>query len=218
MGKLRKFISFSFAVLLVLSFSLTALAISVPDPDRKGSINITMHMGQETVGGGDLSVYRVGEVYQGDTGYFFRVTGDFVDCGLSLEDLTVENLAADFAKVAKNRQFTPIATKTIAADGTVSFTDLEIGLYLMVQNTAANGYNTAAPFLVSLPQWKDGEYSYEINASPKVELTKSDTPDPGPDPLPPTGQLQWPIPVMAILGMFLFAAGWILYRREEVAQ
>lgn len=85
-------------------------------------------------------------------------------------------------------------------DGEIAFTGLELGLYLLVQHKAAKGYETAAPFLVSVPMEEDGVLRYDVDASPKVELEKkpeptSTTPPAPTDPrLPYTGQLNWPVP------------------------
>lgn len=71
-------------------------------------------------------------------------------------------------------------------DGEIAFTGLELGLYLLVQHKAAKGYETAAPFLVSVPMEEDGVLRYDVDASPKVELEKNRNPPP-PRPLhPPT--------------------------------
>lgn len=43
------------------------------------------------------------------------------------------------------------------------------------------------------------------------------TPPVGPEKLPQTGQLKWPVPVLAALGMLLLLAGSILMRRERDA-
>lgn len=32
--------------------------------------------------------------------------------------------------------------------------------------------------------------------------------------LPQTGQLNWPVPVLAVSGVLLFAAGWVLNKKE----
>ena len=91
---------------------------------------------------------------------------------------------------------------------------MEPGLYLLVQYKAAEGYEAAAPFLVSVPMNEDGTYIYDVDASPKVELTKAPQPTPTPTPKPPTlaqtGQLNWPVPVLAIIGLCLFSLGWLL--------
>ena len=85
-------------------------------------------------------------------------------------------------------------------------------MYLLVQNQAAEGYQAAAPFLVSVPMNEDGTYIYDVDASPKVELTKAPQPTPTPKPptLAQTGQLNWPVPVLAIIGLCLFSLGWLL--------
>ena len=71
---------------------------------------------------------------------------------------------------------------------------------------------------MSLPQWQNDGYVYDLTASPKVPLvpepTEPTVPTEPTDPtdpwLPQTGQLNWPIPLMAVSGLALFMAGCIL--------
>ena len=91
-----------------------------------------------------------------------------------------------------------------------------------------------APFLVSLPGvdkagtgrvWdvtavsKDAFRPAEPDTpSPPdpVEPSEPDVPDtPGGDRLPQTGQLNWPVPVLAGAGLVLFLAGLLLFRRRH---
>lgn len=179
---------------LIGAYSGTALAHDVPDESRRGSIHITMHQGDKAVGGGTLTLYRVGAVHEDEGNYDFVLTGDFAACTASLDDIQSSALADSLARYAGERSLRG-TEKVIASDGTVTFTDLELGLYLLVQNRAADGYNAAAPFLVSVPMMEDGTYIYDVNASPKTELEtappKPDNPS-GSSPtekLPQTGQL-----------------------------
>ena len=146
-------------------------------------------------------------------------------------------------------------TKTVDADGNAAFEDLELGLYLIVQSKASNGYAPIKPFLVSLPMAENGKWNYEVDASPKVggyTPVNPDTPPVPPTPvpdkpvapgnpdnpvapgnpdnpalagrpdgavmsgLPQTGQLNWPVPVLAVSGVLLFAAGWVLNKKEAL--
>lgn len=63
-------------------------------------------------------------------------------------------------------------TRTISGDGAIDFDNLDLGLYLLVQNQAAEGYLKAAPFLVSMPMMEDGTYIYDVIANTKIELEK----------------------------------------------
>lgn len=216
MRKLQRLSAFLFAAILVLGLSIPVYAHDYVQMDKKGTITITMHVGDTAVGGGTLTMYRVGEVRENDGDYEFQPAGDFVSCGEPFEDVTSPTLADSLAKYASDKKITGV-TNDINMDGSVTFTDLEVGLYLFVQNKAASGYNKADPFLVTLPYMQGNEqYSYNVDASPKVELEKepeSTTPPPAKphEPtLPKTGQLNWPIPVLAVLGLLLFTAGWLM--------
>lgn len=199
--------------LLLSSVSITAYAHEVPDTTKKGFITVTMTYENKAVPGGTLTLYRVGAVAEDDGNYSFALTGAFTGSGFSLEDIQSAQLAKDLAAYVGDHKL-PGTTKEIESTGKVSFSDLELGLYLLVQTEAASGYSKAEPFLVSVPLNEDGAYRYHVDASPKVELKKESMPTTPPTPssptLPQTGQLNWPIPVLAVLGLLLFSAGWML--------
>lgn len=207
------------SLLLTLIFmgwsSLSALAAEVPDLNVKGTVTVTMHSGEAIVAGGTLTLYRVGEIYEDDGNYDFKPTGDFKAWGENFEDIQSPELALDLADYA-HRHFLKGITENISEEGIAEFKELEPGLYLLVQQEAAKGYLQANPFLVSLPIMENGKYVYQADASPKVDIEREQTkvptvPEkPSDSRLPQTGQLNWPIPVMAITGLLLCAFGWIL--------
>ena len=213
------------AVLLLCTVGVTAAAQNVPDLSWKGSITVTMRQGETAVSGGSLTLYRVGEVREEDGNYSFVLTGDFTGCGQSLTNIQSAQLAKNLAQYVADHDLIG-TTSEIDSSGTVTFPQLTLGLYLLVQNKAASGYNKAEPFLVSVPMRENGAYVYDVNASPKVEVQKTSEPgDSVPknpststtstsgksnSKLPQTGQLNWPVPVLAVSGMCLFAIGWML--------
>lgn len=213
MGK--RIISILTALLILCGLPVTALAHAVPEETRKGSITVTMRIGDTLVSGGSLTLYRVGEVHEDDGNYSFVPTGDFTDCGVSLDLVQSPESAEGLAAYAKDHKLTG-TTRTVGKDGKVTFSNLELGLYLLVQTRAARGYSKVSPFLVTVPYAEDGVYIYEVDADTKMELEKEPKPTAPPSPphnggkLPQTGQLNWPVSVLAILGMTLFAAGWVL--------
>lgn len=204
------------SLLLCCCMGVTAYAHEVPDPSRTGSISVTMLYGQTAVPGGSLTLYRVGAIAQDDGNYSFTLTGDFAGCGKTLDDLESSELAASLADYAEKAGLKG-KTVTIGEDGSAAAKGLELGLYLLVQKQAADGYEAAAPFLVSVPMEENGTYLYHVDASPKVGTLTQTEPEPNVPPntppdtkLPQTGQLNWPVPVMAVLGMFLFVVGWAM--------
>lgn len=203
-------------ILLPFAANLTAYAHETPDNSKSGSISVSMVYNHEAVSGGSLTLYRVAEVSEDNGNYGFALTEEFTGSGISLVDLSSVPVES-FAAYAADHNLIGI-TANIGSDGTVLFSDLKLGLYLLVQNQAADGYKAATPFLVSVPIQEKSVYRYDVDASPKVELEKSPVTPPTTNPtakptdpsLPQTGQLNWPVPVLAVLGMSLLMIGWIL--------
>lgn len=266
MKSIRKRLAAVLAALTLLVWcAAPAFALEVVDLSRTGSIKVSLYDSEtsEAVGGGTLTLYRVAKVQKDNANLSFVYTNGFEDCGVELGDLSEGELAGQLAeKIAATAEST---TVEISDFGTAEFGDLEVGLYLVVQTTAAENYNVINPFLVSVPIQENGSYVYDVDALPKVGTAAKktpnppdtpdtpDTPDkpdeenpntpvaPGPDNpdgwvlgangekiylnpeapspdnpnghvmgahgLPQTGQLNWPIPVLAVTGVVLVAAG-----------
>lgn len=122
----------------------------------------------------------------------------------------------------------PEVTVITAAGGRAVHEPLAAGLYLLTAAPCQKGSYTytAAPALVGLPlEQPGGGWQYAVTAAPKLERTGTyvpppiiipDNPAPTPaDKLPQTGLLQWPIALLAALGLVLLAVGGALRRRSE---
>lgn len=291
----RRFAALLLMLCLLEAGALPALATSAnirlvdaSGNPATGTIRVALYDSakDKALSGGQLTLYRVAEVKRKNGDLSFEYCGDFYGCGIALGDLTDSTLADQLLEYMP--QGARGTTKTVDADGNAAFEDLELGLYLIVQSNASNGYAPIKPFLVSLPMAENGKWNYEVDASPKVggytpvnpdtppvpptpvpdkpgtpeqptEPTNPDTPKnpDGPDSpvspgspdspvapgnpdnpvapgnpdnpalaghpdgavmsgLPQTGQLNWPVPVLAVSGVLLFAAGWVLNKKEAL--
>lgn len=206
----KRLLALLFTAALLLAINVTAYAHEVPDLERLGTINVTMHCGETVVPGGTLTLYRVGDIVEDDGNYSFALSGVFAKSGLTLDDAQSPELAQNLAKYADKATG---VTVDVDKNGKAVFA-IEAGLYLLVQSKAADGYTPAAPFLISMPNWENDRYHYEVDASPKVSIQKAPAVSPMPVPttpptkLPQTGQLNWPVPVLVVLGLALFSLGW----------
>ena len=154
------------------------------------------------VSGGTVNLYKVGYVHENDGNYSFKPVTAVQSVVTEFEDIQSPDLAQKLAKQVD--KLTPVTTKPVTIDknGAAAFTDLDFGLYLVVQKTAAPGYGKTAPFLVSVPYLYRDEYQYDVTSQPKTDLEREVKPTAPPSSgggkkLPQTGQLWWPVPVLA---------------------
>lgn len=200
------------------------LMSTLPQTDKNGSIQITMKDAGKTVSGGTFTCINVGilETEQGESVWKFANT--FTDCGLNMEQLQTEEFADKLWKYAQEKSAYG-TTKEINKSGTVLFENIPVGVYLMVQQKAADGYYEVHPFVVTIPVQDENGWRYDVDASPKMEKMKKkpvtpekkqeDSQKQNSRKLPQTGQLNWPIPVLTFLGVILFTIGWRLYRKGK---
>ena len=211
-----------FSVVLLCAFRATVCAHEVPDEDAEGTIIMEMKYDGAAVIGGTLTAYRVGQIRESDGNYSFVKTDDMKAFSGNYNNISDPKLAENIAAFVQANNLSACAVAE-NKDGKVVFTDLELGLYLIVQTKASDGYKPIKPFLVSIPMNEDGHYIYEVNVEGKFELRKkpkspvspatpgpTDPVDPDDPKLPQTGQLNWPVPVFTVLGLLLFAIGWLL--------
>ena len=226
-SKNRKSLTIFLAALaLVLSLFLAmmphqTLASDLPDLEKTGSITVTLKDGSTPVSGGEITLYQVALATVTDGDYSFSFTNGFENCGIDLSNLEDSSLASELEAALSD--IAASTTLTTGSDGKAVFTDLTPGLYLFKQTKAADGYESISSFLVSLPQKENGSWIYEVDASPKMEdvsktptTPKKTTPPPStPTTLPQTGQLVWPIPVLAVSGLLLILLGYELTREKK---
>ena len=252
------------AILLTTLLVLCAPALAVAPT---GSLTLTASYGTTPLVGAPFKLYLVAEH---DEASGFALCGEFAGSSVDLSDLStagkLAQAALDLERWAGEKEIAPLAQQNTDSSGSVSFTSLAQGLYLVGGVTHQQGSHRyqSAPCLISLPSWDGSTGVWELNvtAFPKFERsgtsggdptptptepdtpppTEPDTPTPpdpedqpvdpvkppdtpptpptppvGPEKLPQTGQLKWPVPVLAALGMLLLLAGSILMRRERDA-
>lgn len=206
------------AVFLLCNLSIPAYAAhQVPDLSRNGSLTFVMELDGIQLDGGTLNLYQVGQIQENDGNYSFRLIDALQGRQLLPEEVNDPALAQDLLTQTRPMNLTKISAPI--SKGKAAFENLPVGLYLVWQGKAdaTEGYGAIQPFLISVPRFHNGEYQLDFVANPKVPLvtapTEPTTPPPTTPPdesLPQTGQLNWPIPMMAVSGAVLFIAGWIL--------
>ena len=185
------------ALVLCLASAVTVSAAHpVVDRNETGSISLKMTYNEQAVGGGSLVYYQVGEVKEDNGDFSFIPTSDFKDQFTEIEtqeQMEAEvsgNLAAKLADYAKQNGVAGTQV-TIPDDGEVKLENLNVGLYLVVQDKAASGFRPVSPFLVSVPQYvpevkddsgnviEDDYYVYDVGVFSKMgSLSKIPTPPP----------------------------------------
>lgn len=209
--------------MLVCSLNIIAFAANeLPELNRNGSITVTVKdtKSGKTVGGGSLMIYKVAYAQLDDGNYTFEYTDDYADCEFELGDLSEASLASNLADYSMNHRLSGIEVN-VSENGTAVFSDLKPGVYMIAQTQPAKDYTVLNPFLVSIPLKEGDTLVYDVDATPKAgtvtELTPVPTPTPPPSTprLPQTGQLWWPVPVLAFCGLLLIVYGWSKRKNAE---
>ena len=262
------------AVLLVLPLAPKAAAAErqTVDPAKDtGSISLTLKGDAGAAKDVEITLYQVGKGTVVNNNLVFELVDGLQDAELEkpveLNGLTAEeniaNAAALKAAIEKlqNTQtgdVVPTKSDKTNDEGVVTFTGLPVGVYLVVQTSRSNVYNSITSFLMYLPMTNEDGTAWEFAemASPKLQRRSSGgdggggepqlppvvVPDPDvplgpvepvepeepgeeiPDPevplvqLPQTGMLQWPVPVLALVGILLFSTGWMMDQKGRKAR
>jgi hypothetical protein len=157
-------------VLLILTCSFTVLAEEI-DLDKTGSISVTLteKTQNESIVGAELSVYYVANVILDANGkLIYNYTEDFKQFDTALDDTALATKLDAFV----SEHSLPSIKITTNAVGTALCDGLPLGLYFIKQTGAVEGFAPCTPFIVTVPDKNDGEYVYDVNASPKTEVLK----------------------------------------------
>lgn len=166
----RKIITLCVIILLVSTFSYTVFSKDF-DQSKTGSISVTLteQYDKTPIAGAELSLYCIATVdINSDGNLNYTYTDSFAETGIAIDD--PELAAKTDVFISKNE--IPGIKMTTDATGTVVWSKLSPGLYLICQTNAVDGFSPCTTFTVTLP-FKNGDgYIYDVNASPKTEVTK----------------------------------------------
>lgn len=229
-----------FFAMNITSLAADAKAASaLPNYNKKGSVtvNVLSTDTDEAIPGGILTLYKVADLKQSGDNSSYELTDSFKKSNASTADITESDagageLASELESYVNRNK---IKGQTAAADedGQAVWKDLSLGVYLVVNTAASKGYEAMNAFLITVPRYLNGAYVYDVSANPKSETldpvkadgSKPKASSPGTaasgsvgkkssagGKLPQTGQLWWPVPVLALAGMLFVSFGW--YRRR----
>ena len=157
------------ALLFMLgSFSVFAQEL---DPNKTGSVSVTLTdpLDKDPIVGAELSVYHVATVAADTDGQLlYTYTDEFRSCSAALDD---KELAETLDSFVTEHTITPVVVTT-DENGTAVCKDLALGLYFVKQTGTVEGFTPCTPFLVTVPGEDADGYVYDVNASPKTEVTK----------------------------------------------
>ncbi|MBE5804481.1 MAG: Cna B-type domain-containing protein [Clostridiales bacterium] len=156
-------------LLLCLSM-LPGMACAQVEPEREGSLTLSLTEADKGLAGVEFSVYRVASVNEG--AQFDLLDG--LDAG-SLDVNRLEN-AEDWAALADalaGQVASPDGTAVTDAAGNAKLSGLRTGLYLVVgKKTEIDGWTYAfAPFMASVPTRNGDAWQYDAHAEVKYQRT-----------------------------------------------
>lgn len=200
-------------LLLIGSMAVTAFANHpVPDLTQNGSITFVMDWDGQLLDSGNLNLYKVGEIVENDGDYSFALIDKLDGSDLTLEEINDPILAQELLTISHVMKLQKLSAPI--DDGGCVFEDLEPALYLVWQGEgdASDGFVEISPFVISVPKFDNDRYILDVIADPKVplETVPPTTAPPPPEEMPQTGQLNWPVPVLAIGGAAMLILGFVL--------
>ena len=177
---------------LVLLCVLVGAAPAAKAVETYGSVRVKLDAQDLAVTNGAVTLYQVG--YRVEDGY--RIAESFGGGIIRRQDADSAHLAQWLAESAEENGMTML----LDADGNAIFSDLEEGLYILVQTERMDGFYPIRPVLLTIPE--NDQWTLEVYRQPVPVVTE----------IPKTGQS--PAPFFGILGMILSSTGLLLCSKK----
>lgn len=165
----------------VVQLGHVALAAETIDLSARGSITIRLRDTSGTVlSGGEVEIYQVATIQRDGSGYKYVYVNGFGADVETLPNSEIDKTDLNFINglVEHANQTEPTQSQNISADGVVTFRDLPVGVYLVVQSRLSSGNRGFNPFIVTIPNREDGKLVYDVkNVAPKVGPINPNKPD-----------------------------------------
>ena len=157
-------------ILMILCMSNVRADSNLVDLTKKGSINITLSTNDnEAIKDAELTIYKVGDAVIEKSNLLFKNVSEIESCNVDFTKITDKNISGSVLKCIQNSN---VKQEKLYTDehGKVSFKNLELGLYLVVQTNDVKGYSKIDSYLIMIPEEVDNEWNYDISSLPKTEI------------------------------------------------
>lgn len=143
---------------------------NIVDFSKKGtiSINLSEDLENTKVQGAEITIYKVANAIDKDNNLSFVYDENLNDCKSEIEEGNITNEVLQCIIDSKVSNYNGVTDE----DGSVSFTDLDLGLYIVAQTNQVEGYSKIENFSVILPKIIDNMWNYDIVATPKVDIIR----------------------------------------------
>ena len=227
--QLNKLLSAAGIILVVISVLLMSVLSASAAEEKSGSLTLrcvfSVEGGARTLAGDEYSLVKIADAMVTQSSVTYTTLSPFssYDCDWPKQSASRMNEKAKALAYFCEQNGLYTASRTTDKNGELKFSGLETGLYLVARTktAAANSDFVTDPLLFYIPQNVNGEMLYDVTATPKFSYSSpadpgSDNPQKGPSDgtLPQTGQLLWPITLLAVLGCLMIIGGSALLRRE----
>ena len=231
--KLNKLLSAAGILLVVISILLISV-LSAPAAEESGSLTLRCVFpvgdGQRVLSKDKYSLVKIADASFSDASVTYTTRSEFKNFDCEWQKISASAMNAKAKTLAyyceQNGCYTE--SRTTDKNGECVFENLGIGLYL-VARTKTDPDNTdfnTDPLLFFMPQNVNGVIIYDVVATPKFSYTSADDPSGNPGgksqpadrTLPQTGQLLWPITLLAVMGCLMILAGSFLMRKEGLGE
>lgn len=186
--------------ILAAAVLLTGLRLPAEAQEKTGSVHVKLDYGDMVVREGAVMLCPVATPLDG----CYRLMDIYGGGVIRREDACSPEVALWLAEQMPKESI----SRLLDADGSTYFSDLEEGLYLLVQTRAPEGYACALPFLVPIPL--DGQWN--VYANPKTAQLITESPQTGEHPAPLIGAMG-----LVLSGMGLYVCGERILKRRRLS-
>lgn len=159
--------------LLGISFMFVLpVSANTVDFNRKGSITLelTEQEHNEKIADANIEIVKIADAKVDlNSNLYYEYVSSLTECNVDIKDVTKIDVNELASCINDNTQRLSSISDN---NGKVSFSNLDLGLYLIRQTNKLNKYTSIDSYLVTLPTIENNDWIYDIYSIPKTEIQK----------------------------------------------
>lgn len=161
-----------FIFLLLFLTGTSVVSANTIDFSKKGNINISLlDNDNKGISNAEITIYKIANAVLKNANLAYENIEQLNSCNIDLSKINENSITQELIDcVDKNANFKKTATTN--DEGIVSFDDLDLAIYLVVQSKKVPGTSSIDPYMISIPQIEDNSWIYSINSIPKSDIYK----------------------------------------------